>query len=224
MKIKKIGLLNKQGEIEITTNSLSGTRPGDLAAILTNMPDSKDGIGIKMSIILGKDSSTKIVWLPLPSVDKTMLDLQLSQPTKLYNHQGCFNASQEGDLFGILMFRNKVYFVEDDVFSDTSEEEAILLIKKLSYSEDNRLKRLREEIKALDQLVSNGNSTHREAITDSVKLLVYNRYGGKCVNCGSDKDLHFDHIIPFSKGGSNTEKNIQILCERCNLQKSDNIA
>ena len=43
------------------------------------------------------------------------------------------------------------------------------------------------------------------------------------MRCGSKDKLHFDHIIPVSKGGSNTEANIQILCGACNLKKSDKI-
>lgn len=61
-------------------------------------------------------------------------------------------------------------------------------------------------------------------IPTDVKREVWERDGGKCRNCGSDKNLHFDHIIPFSKGGtSNDVANIQILCAKCNLSKSNKI-
>ena len=61
-------------------------------------------------------------------------------------------------------------------------------------------------------------------IPTSVKVEVWKRDKGRCVICGSEKDLHFDHIIPYSKGGSsNTAKNVQILCAKCNLNKSDKI-
>ena len=60
-------------------------------------------------------------------------------------------------------------------------------------------------------------------IEQSIKDDVWNRDNGKCVECGSNEKLEFDHIIPFSKGGSNTYRNIQLLCEPCNRTKSDKI-
>lgn len=61
-------------------------------------------------------------------------------------------------------------------------------------------------------------------IPSSVKIEVWKRDKGRCCVCGSDKDLHFDHIIPYSKGGSSRDsKNIQILCAKHNLAKSDEI-
>jgi len=60
-------------------------------------------------------------------------------------------------------------------------------------------------------------------IPEDVRFEVWRRDGGKCVKCGSQRGLELDHIIPFSKGGSNTARNIQILCEACNRGKGDSI-
>jgi hypothetical protein len=61
-------------------------------------------------------------------------------------------------------------------------------------------------------------------IPSSVKLEVWRRDAGTCVICGSKDNLHFDHIIPYSKGGTSLDaKNIQLLCVRHNLAKSDRI-
>jgi len=68
------------------------------------------------------------------------------------------------------------------------------------------------------------HSKPRRIIPTWVKLEVWKRDGGKCSQCGVTDDLHFDHIIPWSKGGSSsTPDNIQVLCGRHNLEKHDRI-
>ncbi len=63
----------------------------------------------------------------------------------------------------------------------------------------------------------------REPIPASVKNEVWNRDSGRCVKCGNNENLEFDHIIPVSKGGANTTRNIQLLCEKCNREKGASI-
>ena len=65
---------------------------------------------------------------------------------------------------------------------------------------------------------------HNRLIPAHVKREVWIRDKGKCIVCGSQKNLHFDHIIPFSKGGSSlVAENIQLMCAKHNLQKRDKI-
>jgi hypothetical protein len=65
---------------------------------------------------------------------------------------------------------------------------------------------------------------HTRMIPATVKREVWIRDKGQCVTCGSKDNLHFDHIIPFSKGGSSlVAENIQLLCARHNLTKRDKI-
>lgn len=65
---------------------------------------------------------------------------------------------------------------------------------------------------------------HTRLIPSEIKKEVWKRDDGKCVICGSTKNLHFDHDLPFSKGGTSlTAKNIRLLCAKCNLAKSDKI-
>jgi len=65
---------------------------------------------------------------------------------------------------------------------------------------------------------------HTRLIPSEVKKEVWQRDEGKCVLCGSTKNLHFDHDLPFSRGGTSLiAKNIRLLCARCNLAKSDKI-
>ncbi len=65
---------------------------------------------------------------------------------------------------------------------------------------------------------------HTRLVPSSVKLEVWRRDRGKCVVCGAEDNLHFDHVIPYSKGGSSlVAENIQLLCARHNLAKRDHI-
>ncbi|MBZ9751161.1 TerD family protein [Deinococcus sp. HMF7604] len=61
------------------------------------------------------------------------------------------------------------------------------------------------------------------SIPQHVKLEVWQRDQGKCVQCGDSNYLEFDHVIPHSLGGANTANNLQLLCRRCNLAKSNRI-
>ncbi|GAA0508202.1 TerD family protein [Deinococcus depolymerans] len=61
------------------------------------------------------------------------------------------------------------------------------------------------------------------SIPQKVKLEVWQRDQGKCVECGDSNYLEFDHVIPHSKGGASTVNNLQLLCRRCNLQKSNRL-
>lgn len=64
----------------------------------------------------------------------------------------------------------------------------------------------------------------RRLIPTAVKLEVWQRDEGKCVICGATDELHFDHDLPYSRGGTSiTAENVQLLCARHNLQKSDRI-
>lgn len=61
-------------------------------------------------------------------------------------------------------------------------------------------------------------------IPTHVKLEVWKRDKGRCVECGATDELHFDHVIPYSKGGTSLKaENIQLLCARHNLEKHDKI-
>lgn len=70
----------------------------------------------------------------------------------------------------------------------------------------------------LISLISFSQSRH---ISQTTKKIVYTRDGGICQCCGSSVNLEYDHIIPFSCGGTSTPNNIQLLCMRCNRSKSN---
>jgi hypothetical protein len=125
----------------------------------------------------------------------------------------------------ILLFRGRWFVTERPIKTDLDREEAHLRIKKIVYDEESELTALRSAVANIEAAIEFQRSgPRREPIPDDVKLLVWSRDGGACVRCGSKEKLHFDHVIPVAKGGGNSAVNIQLLCEICNLKKSDKIA
>lgn len=62
-------------------------------------------------------------------------------------------------------------------------------------------------------------------IPRSTTIKVTKRDGMVCQLCGKNLligEKQFDHIIPWSKGGSFDENNIRLLCEECNKKRSNN--
>lgn len=82
-------------------------------------------------------------------------------------------------------------------------------------------KQVRQELIDSGELF--GDQTKRPPIPREVVDAVYRRDQGRCVYCGSTENLQLDHIIPFSKGGATSLENLQLLCQKCNLEKSNKI-
>ena len=77
--------------------------------------------------------------------------------------------------------------------------------------------------KANQTIVQRQEGPPNRNIPRDVRQRVFQRYGGRCAECGANDYLEYDHIIPVAKGGSNSDNNVQLLCRRCNLKKSDYI-
>ncbi len=61
----------------------------------------------------------------------------------------------------------------------------------------------------------------RLPIPKNIQREVWQRDQGKCVECGTNENLEFDHIIPIARGGADSVRNLQLLCMICNRRKSD---
>ena len=84
--------------------------------------------------------------------------------------------------------------------------------------------RLEMTAETSESVGQNNELAQTRIIPTSVKLEVWKRDKGRCVICGSTDNLHYDHIIPYSKGGSSlVAENIQLLCARHNIAKRDRI-
>lgn len=71
------------------------------------------------------------------------------------------------------------------------------------------------------QLIAPGQVSRH--IPQDIKVAVWQRDQGQCVQCAATQYLEFDHIIPHSRGGATSVNNLQLLCRNCNNAKRDRI-
>jgi hypothetical protein len=128
----------------------------------------------------------------------------------------CLRGGWNSGIF--YLFRENIY---DCSGLDYSGEKLGLLIMDFEDKERVKFERLKHKFSLAKKEESEGRK--REGVPEKVRIAVWCRDQGKCVKCGSREKLEYDHIIPHSKGGSDTVRNIELLCEKCNREKRDNI-
>ena len=203
-------------------------RPGDknysilLMSVMSNSPYndgfSEDG---RLLTYEGEDVSKRDIQSP-KSVDQPIFT-----KTGLTNNGKFFKAAEDYKL-GRRKNPEKVKVYEKVTNNVWSDKGWFYLIDVyFEHSLQEKRKTFKFILSALYQL---GNAQEIEdfefsrRIPTRVKQIVWERDGGRCVDCGATTDLHFDHILPFSKGGTSTDpSNVQILCSRHNLKKSNKI-
>jgi hypothetical protein len=128
------------------------------------------------------------------------------------------------ELFG---FKIKASKIKDDHFylykgmlfevsGPYNGEEGNLLVQ-------NYFAKKRAKVDSIQSESEQQPNRQRTVIPESVRHEIWRRDQGCCVECGSKERLEYDHLIPFSKGGSNTARNLRLLCETCNRRKSASI-
>jgi hypothetical protein len=137
-----------------------------------------------------------------------------------YQDQNADSSLHEQDSDGWWVFRNKIVEVKDS--RAASREEVITRVRHKVLSEESSFAKLKREVDLFEKF-EQALPLSREPIPDDVRIFVWRRDEGRCIRCGSQERIEFDHIIPIAKGGSNTERNIQLLCEACNRLKGTTI-
>ena len=135
------------------------------------------------------------------------------------------SASQQNtELFGIKIKASKIrddhfYLYKGMLFEVSGPyngDEGNLLVQ-------NYFAKKRAKVESIQSESEPQLNRQRTVIPESVRHEVWRRDQGCCVECGSKERLEYDHLIPFSKGGSNTARNLRLLCETCNRRKSASI-
>lgn len=113
------------------------------------------------------------------------------------------------------LFEGEFYWENEGYDSDD--------VKALIRQRERQKKRKLEHARALMLAEEEGARPRREGIPLEVRRNVWQRDGGRCVECGRSELLELDHVIPLALGGSNTEKNLQLLCTECNRTKGSSL-
>ncbi len=107
-------------------------------------------------------------------------------------------------------FRDRFYWEDDGLAAD----DVMALVADRDRRDRRRLERahaaMRQELP---------DAPRRAPIPRDVRLAVWERDGGRCVECDAGFELQYDHVIPLALGGADSAANLQLLCGSCNRSK-----
>lgn len=188
------------------------------------------GLGLVVQTDQPNREDAAFVWLPYPPDNEPIPEMALEYAAESGRHSGTYASSglEKGKPALKLILRNEQELSDIVAYIKAFKTFSPLPEVKLSPANENSgVKPLGSsglipvDVAAMPK--AKEVKQRREAIPRAVQREVWQRDGGKCVECMSKEKLCFDHIVPFSRGGSNTVRNLQLLCEGCNLSKGNRI-
>jgi hypothetical protein len=188
----------------------------DVAALLTNIEDCCfPGPKWMLPLTIGKGERARSIVLELEIIlSHEEYELSHAEPVCLSFYDGR----------SPVLFRDRLFIPERRVMTVEEREQVVMRAKKVVYDEEFEIASIRAAVSNQEATVEfQNNRSKRDVIPEHVKMLVWTRDGRSCVRCGTSEKLQFDHVIPVAKGGSSDSANIQLLCQPCNLKKSDKI-
>lgn len=144
--------------------------------------------------------------------DTSMWEQSRVHPVLISQHIGFWRKGKLVDRQ--FLYQNSLYILDGEF---TVEQEKLLVLDAFD-AERRKFERLQHKFNGKPE-----ERNIRTKIPEQTRIEVWHRDGGMCTRCGSRERLEYDHIIPISKGGSNTARNMELLCENCNRSKRDSI-
>jgi 5-methylcytosine-specific restriction endonuclease McrA len=121
------------------------------------------------------------------------------------------------------LFEDAWYWSPDHPDQALEPRDVLALVRERRRRRQRTLERAHASLAA--EAAGAGEGTpRREPIPRAVRQAVFERDGGRCVECGATFDLQYDHVIPLALGGASTVENLQVLCAECNRRKGAALA
>jgi 5-methylcytosine-specific restriction endonuclease McrA len=148
---------------------------------------------------------------------KRILSVRWKQPA-----YEAMRARQQDDPVAVLRDGRRMLWHFHDCFYWEDEGLNEDDVKALVYQRERRSQQKLQTARSLMRADEEGRPT-RIPIPSDIRRAVFERDGGRCVECNSNFDLQYDHVLPVALGGATTVENLQLLCADCNRRKSDSL-
>jgi hypothetical protein len=187
------------------------------------------GLGVVVQTDQPNREDAAFVWLPYPPDDQPVPEIALEYAGDSGRHSGTYPSAglEKGQPALKLILRSDAELIDVVAYIKAFTAKAVLpsvnAAPRSTASSEVSAEGALIPVDMKSMPAPKPVAPRREAIPRAVQREVWQRDGGACVECESRKLLCFDHIVPFSHGGSNTVRNLQLLCEPCNLSKGNRI-
>ena len=185
--------------------------------------DAGAELGVVVQTDQPKRGEAAFVWLPYPPDGQPVPELALEYPGEAGRHSNTYPSPGLGRGKPALKLILRTEQELEDTISYICAFQSFLPLPELRVSAPEQSQDGLIQVDVARMPRAPEPKPRREAIPRVVQREVWQRDGGRCVECASKERLCFDHIVPFSKGGSNTVRNLQLLCEPCNLSKGNRL-
>ncbi|MGV8960296.1 MAG: HNH endonuclease [Stenotrophomonas sp.] len=184
-------------------------------------------VGATLGVVVQTDHPNRedaaFLWLPYPPDNQPVPEMALEYAAESGRHSNTYPSPglERGKPALKLILRTSQEL--DDVISYIKAFQKFAPLPEIKASPQEAVSEGLTPVNVAAMPKAPEPKPRREAIPRAVQREVWQRDGGRCVECNSKEKLCFDHIVPFSRGGSNAVRNLQLLCEGCNLSKGNRV-
>ncbi len=192
---------------------VSGKRKPDIENLIDNFLNQRNFFMIK-------EHNEKIKLWKIECKEKINNSIMKKYRAKQYQM-----ALNDNEAYNFYLTRNQTRYKQKNYIR--TPYKVIQIVDSLSCNYDFLFNR-NDQLKAIDYectLKEYNSKNQRKLMTKELRKQIIIRDNYTCQRCGKympdEVGLHVDHIIPISKSGKTIASNLQVLCSKCNGNKSN---